>query len=106
MGYTCQCFEGSENLMNLKGLPCFKQCSLGADCNGLLLVPTSPPPPPPPQTSSSTSHSQRIGMVDWFVELLKKSPCSTDHDDIVGCSLLTWTYLMPSIRIAAAENAF
>ncbi|XP_015869449.4 uncharacterized protein LOC107406769 [Ziziphus jujuba] len=47
-GYTCQCFEGSENLMNLATLPCFKQCSLGADCNALMLG-------SPPQPNSSTS---------------------------------------------------
>ncbi|XP_059459273.1 uncharacterized protein LOC132188755 [Corylus avellana] len=48
-GYTCNCNEGSSNLMNLTGLACFKPCYFGADCNDLSLG--SPP------TSSSSSRN-------------------------------------------------
>ncbi|KAI3455380.1 hypothetical protein Pfo_012043 [Paulownia fortunei] len=44
-GHYCQCNEGSANLFNLTALACFKQCSFGADCNGLGLGPHVPPPP-------------------------------------------------------------
>jgi hypothetical protein len=27
-GYTCNCNEGSANLMNLTGFACFKECKL------------------------------------------------------------------------------
>ncbi|KAK6236282.1 hypothetical protein SCA6_011619 [Theobroma cacao] len=55
-GYECDCNAGSDNLLNMTALPCFKDCSLGADCHGLGLG--TPPPPdsnssPPGQSSSS-----------------------------------------------------
>ncbi|OMO57994.1 hypothetical protein COLO4_34949 [Corchorus olitorius] len=47
-GYECDCNAGSDNLFNVKTLPCFKDCALGADCKGVELG-----PPPPPNTNSS-----------------------------------------------------
>ncbi|KAB1218613.1 hypothetical protein CJ030_MR3G026493 [Morella rubra] len=83
-GYTCQCYEGSENLFNLTGAACFRQCklvirtarkfknmlklinanshllpgNLGADCNGLRFgSPLSLSPPPSSSSSSGTDIS-------------------------------------------------
>ncbi|KAA8540445.1 hypothetical protein F0562_024636 [Nyssa sinensis] len=42
--YYCQCNEGSSNLLDLPALPCFKQCYLGADCQGVGLGHQPPPP--------------------------------------------------------------
>ncbi|KAI3852363.1 hypothetical protein MKX03_018843 [Papaver bracteatum] len=57
---VCQCSQGSANLLNKKDLPCFKECSFGADCINLGFDFGSPPaswtengtsPPPPSSTS-------------------------------------------------------
>ncbi|KAI3956346.1 hypothetical protein MKW92_008378 [Papaver armeniacum] len=42
---VCQCSQGSANLLNKKDLPCFKECSFGADCINLGFDFGSPPPP-------------------------------------------------------------
>ncbi|PIA65298.1 hypothetical protein AQUCO_00100639v1 [Aquilegia coerulea] len=47
--HICQCNQGADNLSGLKGFPCFEECSLGADCNGVGL---GVQPPPPPSTGS------------------------------------------------------
>ncbi|XVE54339.1 hypothetical protein DITRI_Ditri03aG0072200 [Diplodiscus trichospermus] len=56
-GYECDCNAGSDNLLDMPDLPCFKECSLGADCHGVGLGKPPPPPPPfdslPPDQSSS-----------------------------------------------------
>ncbi|XP_041019136.1 delta and Notch-like epidermal growth factor-related receptor [Juglans microcarpa x Juglans regia] len=49
-GYTCECNEGSQNLLNLKGNACFKQCYLGADCNSLGFGPAPSPSASPRST--------------------------------------------------------
>lgn len=33
--YRCNCNEGYENLLNMTAGPCFRQCSIGADCSQL-----------------------------------------------------------------------
>ncbi|XP_050234218.1 uncharacterized protein LOC126682541 isoform X2 [Mercurialis annua] len=43
--HTCQCNEGSANLVNNTEMPCFQKCFLGADCNNLGLLPPAPPSP-------------------------------------------------------------
>ncbi|KAG7997938.1 hypothetical protein I3843_01G233100 [Carya illinoinensis] len=48
--YTCECNEGSQNLLNLKGRACFKQCYWGADCNSLGFGPAPTPPASPRST--------------------------------------------------------
>ncbi|XP_054783345.1 uncharacterized protein LOC129290571 [Prosopis cineraria] len=52
--HKCQCSDGSDNLLGNPKLPCFKKCSLGADCNGLGLGFNQPPPSPPPPTKSDS----------------------------------------------------
>ncbi|XP_026397855.1 uncharacterized protein LOC113293431 isoform X2 [Papaver somniferum] len=42
---VCQCSQGSANLLNKKDLPCFKECSFGADCINLGFDFGSPPAP-------------------------------------------------------------
>lgn len=34
-GYSCDCSEGYENLLNMTAGPCIKPCSIGADCSQL-----------------------------------------------------------------------
>lgn len=34
-GYSCNCNEGYENLLNMTAGPCLKPCSIGADCSQL-----------------------------------------------------------------------
>ncbi|VFQ65288.1 unnamed protein product [Cuscuta campestris] len=31
--YTCECSKGYSNLLNITTFPCFKECSIGMDCN-------------------------------------------------------------------------
>ncbi|KAJ6963407.1 hypothetical protein NC652_001894 [Populus alba x Populus x berolinensis] len=66
-GHICQCNEGSSNLLSETDLACFKQCSLGADCIGLLLgMSPSPPsvqlPPPPLPLPPSSSASPKTNV--------------------------------------------
>ncbi|XP_026407280.1 slit homolog 1 protein-like isoform X2 [Papaver somniferum] len=42
---VCKCDQGSANLFNKKDMPCFKECSLGADCINLGFDFGSPPAP-------------------------------------------------------------
>ncbi|KAG8090705.1 hypothetical protein GUJ93_ZPchr0011g27318 [Zizania palustris] len=50
-GHRCACRDGFGNLLNDTSFPCYKQCSLGADCSGLGINvfngshPTAPPAP-------------------------------------------------------------
>ncbi|KAJ4832711.1 hypothetical protein Tsubulata_035196, partial [Turnera subulata] len=44
-GHICSCYEGSSNLFNVTEFACFKQCYLGADCNGVGFSRTITPPP-------------------------------------------------------------
>ncbi|KAL6334290.1 hypothetical protein AAG906_014690 [Vitis piasezkii] len=43
--HTCQCNEGSANLLNKTSLACLKQCNFGAGCTGLGFGQHSPPSP-------------------------------------------------------------
>ncbi|KAK9117946.1 hypothetical protein Scep_016039 [Stephania cephalantha] len=66
--HLCKCNEGSGNLMNMTAMPCFKQCSLGADCNGIILGPLSPPSPssalqPPNPSAPSPPNNGPRGQV-------------------------------------------
>ncbi|XP_027344817.1 slit homolog 1 protein-like [Abrus precatorius] len=53
--FTCQCNEGSANLLNDPKMICFKKCTLGPDCDGLDLGLT------PPSTQGSGSSSPKTG---------------------------------------------
>ncbi|KAJ4820491.1 Neurogenic locus notch protein-like [Rhynchospora pubera] len=58
-GHKCECNEGYSNLLNITTLPCYKSCSLGANCANLGLKPlsTSSSPPAPKSLSDSSSAS-------------------------------------------------
>ncbi|KAE8682871.1 Detected protein of unknown function [Hibiscus syriacus] len=49
--YECDCNADSDNFLNATALPCFKECSLGADCHHLGT------PPPSDQSSSPIKDS-------------------------------------------------
>ncbi|GMH03651.1 hypothetical protein Nepgr_005490 [Nepenthes gracilis] len=63
-GYTCDCNDGSENLLHSNRSACFKPCYLGADCVGLNINFANSPPPllppsPPPNNSRTYGHGLR-----------------------------------------------
>ncbi|NP_001158958.1 neurogenic locus notch protein precursor-like precursor [Zea mays] len=71
MSYHCECKEGYSNLLNMTAMPCFQNCSIGADCASIGIHPssTSNSPPAPPgsesisnqgSTAAPGSISQRI----------------------------------------------
>ncbi|ONK59446.1 uncharacterized protein A4U43_C08F6510 [Asparagus officinalis] len=57
-GHKCNCNAGAYNLLNLPKMPCFQECYLGSDCNGLGLTPPSPPLISPPGTSNASGPGQ------------------------------------------------
>ncbi|KAK9101840.1 hypothetical protein Sjap_019094 [Stephania japonica] len=65
--HICKCNEGSANLFNSTAMACFKECTFGADCNGLVFGPQSPPPPsglaPPPSANTASSSKGLLGQV-------------------------------------------
>ncbi|KAK9923267.1 hypothetical protein M0R45_031696 [Rubus argutus] len=62
-GYSCKCNEGSLNLFDLPGLPCFKTCSFGADCKSLNL--------PYNQDKSNAPSLQRSGSTCSLINCLR-----------------------------------
>ncbi|XP_019706850.2 uncharacterized protein [Elaeis guineensis] len=62
-GHHCQCNEGFSNLLNVTSLPCFRDCTLGADCINLGFTlsnssyPSSPNFSKIPSEGSSTAYS-------------------------------------------------
>ncbi|XWS17202.1 hypothetical protein CRYUN_Cryun33cG0048200 [Craigia yunnanensis] len=85
--YECDCNAGSDNLLDKPALPCFKECSLGADCHGLGLG--TPPPPasdsntsPPDQSSSShgVRELRRASMIEYSLKVVL----------ILGAPFLPW----------------
>ncbi|XP_025012828.1 uncharacterized protein LOC8271351 isoform X2 [Ricinus communis] len=52
-GHICRCNQGSANLINDTKLPCFQECYLGTDCDGLGLLPPGPSEPPSPNSGPS-----------------------------------------------------
>ncbi|WOK91566.1 hypothetical protein Cni_G00257 [Canna indica] len=57
-GHRCDCQEGFSNLLNQTSLPCYRDCSLGADCANLgISLPNSPPSPPSLPDSGGSSSS-------------------------------------------------
>ncbi|XP_025012827.1 uncharacterized protein LOC8271351 isoform X1 [Ricinus communis] len=78
-GHICRCNQGSANLINDTKLPCFQECYLGTDCDGLGLLPPGPSeppspnsgsnngsqPPPPPSTSDSAGNGPSKVLLSW-----------------------------------------
>ncbi|KAI5602496.1 hypothetical protein BDE02_01G159600 [Populus trichocarpa] len=100
-GHICQCNEGSSNLRNETDLACFKQCSFGEDCIGLLLgmllsppsvqlpppPPTPVPPPPPPSSSASPKTNGPTGSTGATSSLRNLHASSMI---LLAATLLTW----------------
>lgn len=62
LSYHCECKEGHSNLLNMTMMPCFQNCSFGADCASIGIHPSSnSPPAPPPPGSESTSNQGNVG---------------------------------------------
>ncbi|KAL5729439.1 hypothetical protein ACHQM5_002391 [Ranunculus cassubicifolius] len=55
-GHICQCNPGANNLFNKPEMPCFNNCVLDADCDGMGFG-NQPPPPPSASTRHGKSHS-------------------------------------------------
>ncbi|XP_020104914.1 delta-like protein C [Ananas comosus] len=54
--HKCECKKGYSNLLNINALPCYRDCSLGADCANLgITLPNSSSPPSPSSLSDSTN---------------------------------------------------
>ncbi|RCV46441.1 hypothetical protein SEVIR_9G536500v4 [Setaria viridis] len=59
LSYHCECKEGYSNLLNMTTLPCFQNCSIGADCSriGILPFSNSSNKSPAPPSSESISNN-------------------------------------------------
>ncbi|KAL3610574.1 hypothetical protein D5086_001594 [Populus alba] len=98
-GHLCQCNEGSSNLLNETDLACFKQCSLGADCIGLLLGMSPSPPsvqlPPPPLPLPPRVQPRQILFLALrqVSRVLKKSPLDY-HTEAMNMKMKTSNVLL------------
>ncbi|XP_077225117.1 uncharacterized protein LOC143859721 [Tasmannia lanceolata] len=59
--FSCNCKEGSANLLNLTSMACMKQCYFGVDCHNLGFGLGAPPPPVSSNGSNSGSNSNQAG---------------------------------------------
>ncbi|KAM0067114.1 hypothetical protein Hdeb2414_s0002g00057091 [Helianthus debilis subsp. tardiflorus] len=67
--HKCECSEGYNNLLNLTFSPCFKECSIGADCKdlGIGLMDKPSPPPSLSQDRSNQANYRLKGGYDWLL---------------------------------------
>ncbi|MFS7952835.1 hypothetical protein Hanom_Chr07g00611581 [Helianthus anomalus] len=67
--HKCECSEGYNNLLNLTFSPCFKECSLGADCKdlGIGLMDKPSPPLSLSQDRSNQANCRLNGSYDWLL---------------------------------------
>nr|CAB3504677.1 unnamed protein product [Digitaria exilis] len=58
LSYHCDCKEGYSNLLNMTTMPCFQNCSIGADCSriGLPISNSSDKSPAPPGSESISNN--------------------------------------------------
>ncbi|KAF0912937.1 hypothetical protein E2562_019505 [Oryza meyeriana var. granulata] len=57
LSYHCECHEGFSNLLNITTMPCFQNCSIGADCASIGLLPSNNSQSPAPPGSASISNN-------------------------------------------------
>ncbi|KAM0895562.1 hypothetical protein ACQ4PT_023756 [Festuca glaucescens] len=58
LSYHCECKEGFSNVLNMTTMPCFHECSYGADCVALGILPSSnSTSAAPPAGSASVSNN-------------------------------------------------
>ncbi|RLN19641.1 hypothetical protein C2845_PM02G36750 [Panicum miliaceum] len=62
LSYHCECKEGYSNLLNMTTMPCFHNCSIGADCSriGILPFSNSSSKSPAPPGSESISNNANV----------------------------------------------
>ncbi|PAN51463.1 hypothetical protein PAHAL_9G596200 [Panicum hallii] len=62
LSYHCECKEGYSNLLNMTTMPCFHNCSIGADCSriGILPFSNSSSKSPAPPGSESISNNGNV----------------------------------------------
>lgn len=61
VGYHCDCYEGYSNLLNNTNLPCYRDCSLGADCSDLGITLNNSSSSSPPSLSDNGGDSSGEG---------------------------------------------
>ncbi|KAJ1298694.1 hypothetical protein BS78_01G473300 [Paspalum vaginatum] len=74
LSYHCECKEGYSNLLNMTTMPCFQNCSIGANCASLGIGPlsnTSNGSPAPPGSESISNHGNAAapGIVSQLILL-------------------------------------
>ncbi|VAH87440.1 unnamed protein product [Triticum turgidum subsp. durum] len=58
LSYHCECKEGFSNVLNMTTMPCFQDCSYGADCAAIGILPsTNSNSTAPPAGSASVSNN-------------------------------------------------
>ncbi|KAI4992864.1 hypothetical protein ZWY2020_007177 [Hordeum vulgare] len=73
LSYHCECKEGFSNVLNMTTMPCFQDCSYGADCAAIGILPstnsTSTAPPAGSASVSNNCNAPVPGSVLWQILL-------------------------------------
>lgn len=73
MSYHCECKKGYSNLLNMTAMPCFRNCSIGADCASIGIHPSStgnsPPAPPGSESISNQGSAAAPGSISQRILL-------------------------------------
>lgn len=73
MSYHCECKKGYSNLLNMTAMPCFQNCSIGADCASIGIHPSStgnsPPAPPGSESISNQGSAAAPGSISQRILL-------------------------------------
>ncbi|KAH0467130.1 hypothetical protein IEQ34_004368 [Dendrobium chrysotoxum] len=69
--HRCECKKGYDNLLNVSSLPCYKDCSIGADCSnlGISMSPSSQPSLSD-NGNSSAADFHALNNLLWLVMLM------------------------------------
>ncbi|CAL4912694.1 unnamed protein product [Urochloa decumbens] len=75
LSYHCECKEGYSNLLNMTNMPCFHNCSIGADCSRIGILPFSnssnnSPAPPSSESISNNGNAATHGYISQRILLL------------------------------------
>ncbi|CAL4937755.1 unnamed protein product [Urochloa decumbens] len=74
LSYHCECKEGYSNLLNMTNMPCFHNCSIGADCSRIGILPFSnssnnSPAPPSSESISNNGNEATHGSISQRILL-------------------------------------
>ncbi|CAN6290590.1 unnamed protein product [Urochloa humidicola] len=74
LSYHCECKEGYSNLLNMTTMPCFQNCSIGADCSRIGILPFSnsssnSPTPPSSESVSNNGNAATHGYISQGIQL-------------------------------------